>query len=84
MPGDQGATDGDARAVIACHSRPPLRCVACSYNPVGFYQISKIAITPVVVLMEWVVYKKTVSHKVRASPAAGPSPQLTMHGTGPR
>ncbi|KAF8062003.1 slc35e3 [Scenedesmus sp. PABB004] len=30
-------------------------------NPVGFYQISKIAITPVVVGVEYVAYRKTVS-----------------------
>lgn len=33
----------------------------------GFYQLSKLAITPVVVAIEWVVYHKTVSSRVLAS-----------------
>eukprot|EP00879_Flechtneria_rotunda_P023139 GHRR01024464.1.p1 GENE.GHRR01024464.1~~GHRR01024464.1.p1 ORF type:complete len:357 (+),score=120.74 GHRR01024464.1:99-1073(+) len=50
--------------------------VACAYvgfvvfnnfsiqiNTVGFYQISKILITPVVVVVEYLAYNKTVSHQ---------------------
>ncbi|KAI8472640.1 MAG: triose-phosphate transporter family-domain-containing protein [Monoraphidium minutum] len=33
-------------------------------NPLGFYQLSKLLITPVVVLIEWTVYNKTVSPRV--------------------
>lgn len=36
-------------------------------NPLGFYQLSKLAITPVVVLIEWVAYKKTITPRVTAA-----------------
>jgi solute carrier family 35 protein E3 len=36
-------------------------------NPLGFYQMSKLAITPVVVAIEWLAYGKTVSARVLGS-----------------
>ena len=36
-------------------------------NPLGFYQLSKLAITPVVVAIEWLAYGKTASPRVLAS-----------------
>lgn len=36
-------------------------------NPLGFYQMSKLAITPVVVAIEWVVYSKKVSGRILLS-----------------
>ena len=38
-------------------------------NPVGFYQITKIAVAPAVLALEAVVYKKRASPKVMASVA---------------
>lgn len=37
--------------------------LSIQYNTVGFYQIAKIMITPVVVLVEYVAYGKTVSRQ---------------------
>ncbi|KAK2078119.1 hypothetical protein QBZ16_003987 [Prototheca wickerhamii] len=45
-------------------------------NPVGFYQITKIAVAPAVLAIEAVVYKK------RASPAVGASVGLVCLGVG--
>jgi hypothetical protein len=41
--------------------------LSIQYNTVGFYQIAKILITPVVVLVEYVAYGKTVSRQKLAA-----------------
>lgn len=43
---------------ISLHTHP---------RPPGFYQLSKLAITPVVVIIEYFAYKKTVSYRVIAA-----------------
>ncbi|CAB1184580.1 unnamed protein product [Spirodela intermedia] len=41
--------------------------VSLKYNSVGFYQMAKIAVTPTIVLAEFILFRKTVSfHKVVA------------------
>ncbi|EEF39646.1 nucleotide-sugar uncharacterized transporter 2 isoform X1 [Ricinus communis] len=34
-----------------------------NHNSVGFYQMAKIAVTPTIVLAEFVLFRKTISHK---------------------
>uniref|UniRef100_A0A383VFD1 Sugar phosphate transporter domain-containing protein n=1 Tax=Tetradesmus obliquus TaxID=3088 RepID=A0A383VFD1_TETOB len=44
-----------------------LNNLSIQLNTVGFYQISKIAITPVVVAIEWAFYSKPASPRILAS-----------------
>ncbi|KAF8065848.1 slc35e3 [Scenedesmus sp. PABB004] len=44
-----------------------LNNLSIQLNTVGFYQISKIAITPVIVAIEWAAYAKPASGRVLAS-----------------
>jgi solute carrier family 35 protein E3 len=44
-----------------------LNNLSIQLNTVGFYQISKIAITPVVVAIEWAFYSKSASPRILAS-----------------
>jgi solute carrier family 35 protein E3 len=44
-----------------------LNNLSIQLNTVGFYQISKIAITPVVVAIEWLFYSKAASPRILAS-----------------
>jgi solute carrier family 35 protein E3 len=44
-----------------------LNNLSIQLNTVGFYQISKIAITPVVVAIEWAFYSKAASPRILAS-----------------